>query len=274
MRERGRCGSIASLPLPTLTPMEDMQPPADNSRVRIAQGLAWLALALGLICGAAALLAGPGYRMDVLSLSAGIQTIRWAATGAIAGAVLALLALGLAWGLGVRSLRSFSVGALALNALVAGPPLYMYRLVQTLPHIHDVSTDTADPPLFVAVVPLRKGARNPVDYKTEAAAQQKSGYPNITPLVLDAQPSRSFERTERAARAMGWEIVTVSPRDLRIEATDTTLLFGFKDDIVVRVRPHAQGSIVDVRSLSRVGGSDFGANAKRIRAFLQKVAAG
>ena len=72
---------------------------------------------------------------------------------------------------------------------------------------------------------------------------------------------------------MGWEIVSVAPNELRIEATDTTLLFGFKDDVVIRVRPQAQGSIIDVRSLSRVGGSDFGTNAKRIRAFLRKVAA-
>jgi uncharacterized protein (DUF1499 family) len=73
---------------------------------------------------------------------------------------------------------------------------------------------------------------------------------------------------------MDWEVVSVSPTDLRIEATDTTLLFGFKDDVVVRIRPQAQGSIVDVRSVSRVGGSYFGTNAKRIRSFLRKLAPG
>jgi uncharacterized protein (DUF1499 family) len=161
-----------------------------------------------------------------------------------------------------------------LNAVVAGPPLYMVWQLQSLPRIHDISTDTDDPPNFVAVAPLRKDARNPLDYKPETAAQQKRGYPDIAPLRLDAAPSQSFARAERAARAMGWEIVSVAPNDLRIEATDTTLLFGFKDDVVIRIRPQAQGSVVDVRSLSRVGGSDFGANAKRVRAFLNKVAAG
>jgi uncharacterized protein (DUF1499 family) len=72
---------------------------------------------------------------------------------------------------------------------------------------------------------------------------------------------------------MGWVIVDVSRADLRIEATDTTLLFGFKDDIVIRVMPQPGGSRVDVRSLSRVGGSDFGVNAKRVRTFLKKLEA-
>jgi uncharacterized protein (DUF1499 family) len=72
---------------------------------------------------------------------------------------------------------------------------------------------------------------------------------------------------------MGWDIVATAPDKLRLEATATTLLFGFKDDVVVRVTPQAQGSIVDVRSLSRVGGSDFGANAKRVRTYLKRLAA-
>jgi len=65
--------------------------------------------------------------------------------------------------------------------------------------------------------------------------------------------------------------VAAEPEALRIEATDTTLLFGFKDDVVVRITPQAQGSVVDVRSLSRVGGSDFGTNAKRVRAYLRRL---
>ena len=70
---------------------------------------------------------------------------------------------------------------------------------------------------------------------------------------------------------MGWDVVAAAPEALRIEATDTTLLFGFKDDVVVRITPQAQGSVVDVRSLSRVGGSDFGTNAKRVRAYLGRL---
>jgi uncharacterized protein (DUF1499 family) len=76
-----------------------------------------------------------------------------------------------------------------------------------------------------------------------------------------------------AARALDWEIVASDAPAGRIEATATTMWFGFKDDIVVRVRPEAGGgSRVDVRSVSRVGQSDVGANAKRIREFIRRLA--
>jgi uncharacterized protein (DUF1499 family) len=91
---------------------------------------------------------------------------------------------------------------------------------------------------------------------------------------MSVPPAEAFARAERAARAMGWQIVAVAPEAMRIEATDTTLFFGFKDDIVIRVRPSEHGSVVDMRSLSRVGTSDVGVNAKRIRAFLARLSAG
>lgn len=117
-------------------------------------------------------------------------------------------------------------------------------------------------------------ARNPVDYPPGTAAQQRLGYPDIAPLPLELPPDQAFARAERTARAMGWQIVAVAPDALRIEATDTTLFFGFKDDVVIRVRAQARGSIVDVRSLSRIGGSDIGTNAKRVRRYLSRLAAG
>lgn len=252
--------------------MTDTDPRTGGRRARLGALLARLALAGALLCGAAALLAGPGYRIEWLSLGAGLQTIRWATIGALAGAVAALLGVGLLLHAGARRGLRTAALALLLNLLVAGPPLYLYRTVQQLPRIHDVSTDLDDPPRFVAVVPLRQGARNPVDYLPAAAAEQRRGYPDIVPLRLPQPPAQVFARAERAARAMGWQVVAVVPEDGRIEATDTTLLFGFKDDVVIRVRPQAEGSVVDVRSLSRVGGSDFGVNARRVRRFLQTLA--
>src|SRR5207237_3453093 len=103
--------------------------------------------------------------------------------------------------------------------------------------------------------------------------QQRTGYPDIAPLLLDRPPAQVFAAAERSARAMGWDIAAAVPEEGRIEATDTTLLFGFKDDVVIRVAPNAGGTRVDVRSLSRVGGSDVGVNATRVRSFLQRLAA-
>ena len=161
--------------------------------------------------------------------------------------------------------------ALVLAALIAGPPLYLYRQAGRLPSIHDISTDTENPPRFAAVVPLREGAPNGLEYRADEAALQRAGYPDIGPALLDVPPGRAFDLADQAARAMGWDIVAVSPPDLRIEATATTLLFGFKDDVVVRITPAPKGSRVDVRSVSRVGQGDIGTNAQRIRAYMKKL---
>ena len=252
---------------------EDLTTASARPERRLGRAAARFALAIGALCAAVALSAGPGYRMQLWSLSDGFTLLRWATFGAIAGAVVALLVLGLTWLARVPRGRVIAAAALVLNLLVAAPPLVLYRQAQGLPKIHDISTDTADPPAFVAVLPLRQGARNPVEYRADTAAQQRIGYPDIAPLRLDVPPAEAFARAERAARAMGWEVVAVVPSALRIEATATTLLFGFKDDVVIRIRPQGQGSLVDVRSLSRIGGSDVGANAARIRSFLGKLGA-
>ena len=252
---------------------EDLSTASARPERRMGRAAAWFALAIGAVCAAAALSAGPGYRIQLWSLSEGFTLLRWATFGAVAGAIVALLALGLTWLARVPRGRVIAAAALLLNLLVATPPLVLYRQAQGLPKIHDISTDTADPPAFVAVLPLRQGARNPVEYRADTAVQQKIGYPDIAPLRLDLPPAEAFARAERAARAMGWKVVAVVPDALRIEATATTLFFGFKDDVVIRIRPQGQGSVVDVRSLSRIGGSDVGANAARIRSFLGKLGA-
>jgi len=236
--------------------------------------LALLALVVGLVCAACALAAGPGYQMQVLSLGTGLQTIRWAATGAAVGAAVAVCSLVMLVVARGRQGRALAILALIINGVVAVPPALLYEHAQHLPHIHDVSTDTADPPKFVALLAIRTGARNAVDYSPQTAIEQHRGYPDIVPLKLGTSPADAFDRVVGAVRSMGWDVVSAVPSDLRVEATDTTLLFGFKDDVVVRVRPTREGSVIDVRSLSRVGGSDFGVNARRVRALLRKISEG
>jgi len=162
---------------------------------------------------------------------------------------------------------------LVASAAMLWLPWRWMQQARRLPPIHDVTTDTADPPVFVAVLPLRAGARNSAEYGGDSiAALQQRGYPDIRPLRLDVLPDSAFSRAEDAARAMGWEIVAADAAARRIEATATTRWFGFKDDVVVRVRPDGDtGSRVDVRSVSRVGRSDVGANAARIRAYLARL---
>jgi uncharacterized protein (DUF1499 family) len=243
---------------------------------RIGSVLAWVALIVALLCGVTELVAGPDYRMSWWSFGTGIVMIRWAASIALGAAVFGLIAALLAGYVGARSNVRTGLVALIAGLAVATPPVIMWSRVQQLPRIHDVTTDTDNPPAFVAVLPLRQDARNPVQYQAATAVEQRRGYPDLAAVVLPLPPAQAFARAESAARTMGWDIVAASPQDLRIEATDTSLMFGFKDDVVIRVAALADvgtpGSRIDVRSLSRVGGSDFGVNAKRIRAYLAKLA--
>jgi len=159
--------------------------------------------------------------------------------------------------------------ALAVIAVPASLVLANRKNAASLPPIHDISTDTDDPPVFVDVLPLRAEAPNPADHGGPAIAeQQHRAYPDLAPLVLDAAPAQAFDRAREAVADMGWTLVAADQAAGRIEATDTTFWFGFEDDVVIRLRPEGDGTRVDVRSVSRAGGGDLGTNARRIREFL------
>ena len=233
-----------------------------------------LALGLAVMAAAGVVLAGPGYRFGWWGLGPAFALLRSSAElGLWAGAV-AVVAIVV--GGAQRSRRRLGLGILALAIALAafGIPWRMQAQARRVPPIHDVTTDPEDPPAFVAVVARRSGARNPVEYAGPAvAAQQRRAFPDLVPLDLAAPPERVLPAAEAAARSLGWEIVAAAPAEGRLEATATTPWFGFKDDVVVRVRARGSGSRVDVRSLSRVGVGDLGVNAARVRAFLDRLRA-
>jgi uncharacterized protein (DUF1499 family) len=141
-----------------------------------------------------------------------------------------------------------------------------------VPPIHDITTDIADPPLFVRVAALRKPEDHPVAYDGPSVGeQQRRAYPDLVPLVLKAPHDKVFAAAQGVLASMGLEPVEADAAQGRIEATATSLLFGFKDDVVVRIADDPGGTRVDVRSKSRVGRNDLGVNAKRIRAFRVKL---
>jgi hypothetical protein len=164
------------------------------------------------------------------------------------------------------------LSACVIGAGVAYVPWQLQQQARSVPPIHDITTDTLEPPEFIAILPLRAGAANPPGYAGEEVARlQQEAYPDIRSYRLDAGADIAFERALAAARKMGWEIVAADPATGRIEATVTTFWYGFKDDVVVRVGAGNGGSVIDVRSKSRVGRSDLGANASRIRTYLETL---
>ena len=254
-------------------------PPPGVKRVspklsRVASRVARAGLGLTVLGALSLLLSGVGSRWDWWDFRTGFAIFRWTLYGGLGAAVVALAGLVLALLARAGRTALLSLATLALLAAVAVVPVTHLRAAGRVPPIHDITTDLDDPPRFVAVLPRRQGAPNSAEHGGAAlAAQQRAGYPDLGPARFTAPPDRVFARAVDVARDLGWEIVATVPAEGRLEATDRTRWFGFRDDIVVRVRPDGEGSRVDVRSVSRVGRSDLGTNARRIRGFVEALRA-
>ena len=241
---------------------------AGTLAARLAAALAIVAW-LGIPLAIAGRLAGLWSPLGALEIGFGILIV--AALLALVSALAGLWFGRRAQGDRPAFRRSMIAGIGALLILLF--PGYWINKARSVPPIHDISTDTADPPRFSAVLADR-AAENavPATYDPKVAALQKAAYPDIVPLLVAKPQGETFVKALAAAKAMGWRIDAAEAETGRIEATDITRWIGFRDDISVRVSPADGGrSRVDVRSLSRQGRSDIGANAARIRAYLRRL---
>jgi hypothetical protein len=237
------------------------------------------ALLIAVASVVAALLAAVGSGAGWWLFMTAFAILRIAFFAAIAAVVLAAVALFLGRRQGWRGNRTAWIALVVAGLFVA----YLVNQIadaRSVPAIHDATTDLADPPRF-AKLPLRadnleniadEGRPELARMKPEARwkALHRRAYADLRSVRLPAPVAQTTERAAALAKARGWEVVSADPGSGLVEATATTRFFRFKDDIVVRVRPDPAGggSIVDMRSVSRVGTSDLGVNAKRIRAFL------
>lgn len=191
--------------------------------------------------------------------------------------------ISLALAIAVRPHRGFIVAALAI-VIPATAGIYTKSVQKTagkLPFIHDITTDTQNPPTFSAAITDERAktrGANTLDYigkkdpreKKLVSVLQSRDYPEIRPLILSDDPDVVFGESKQVALQMGWDIVSEDVASGKIEAVASTFWYGFKDDVVIRVRPsEGGGSVLDIRSVSRVGASDLGANAARIKTFLK-----
>jgi uncharacterized protein (DUF1499 family) len=239
---------------------------------RLTAGLATAGLALTIFAGLGLLVSGPGHRSGWWSFGTGFGIMRWAAYGGIAAAALSAAALVLAPLRAQRRGMLRALVGLVIGLITVGLPAWYLQKARSVPPIHDITTDTEDPPAFETILPLRAQAPNPATYGGPAvAAQQREGYPDLAPADLPVGTEAAFDAALAAARELGWTVVAMDEVGGRIEGIDRTFWFGFADDVVIRIRPTDGGSRVDVRSVSRVGVSDLGTNAARIRAFLARL---
>ena len=233
-----------------------------------------------LVCAVVLLLvlvAGPlGYRFELAALGPSLLSLLVALVGAalvslgglflLVGAIRARLPAN-------RSMLLVAMGLCLIPVLVVAPWVVAGR---SAPPIHDITTDTRDPPAFTVLLEERKKSPNGADYGSAAwparklARAQQEAYPHVQPIISRLAVPDAVARAEAVLKDMGLDVAGVYPETGMLEATHTSLWFGFKDDLVVRVRPKARGSRVDLRSMSRVGQNDFGMNAKRIADFANR----
>jgi uncharacterized protein (DUF1499 family) len=195
---------------------------------------------------------------------------------ALVAIVLALGAFVVIWRQGLRGI-GLAVAALGIGVVMLAYPAYLAVLFYRLPAVNDITTDPTDPPRFEAIARLRPRGANPVAYPGAVYVKlQRATYPDIEPLIVSVPPSEAYEAALAVITKRKWLIVDVRPpltgrREGRIEAVVRTPLMGFRDDVVVRVRADEDGARIDMRSASRFGTHDFGANASRLRSLSSDI---
>ena len=195
---------------------------------------------------------------------------------ALVAMMLAFGAFVVIWRQGLRGL-GLAVAALGIGVAMLAYPAYLGVLFYRLPAVNDITTDPIDPPRFEAIARLRPRGANPIAYPGAAAMQlQRASYPDIEPLLVSVPPLEAYDAALAVITKRKWRIVDLRPpqtgrREGRIEAVARTPIMGFRDDIVVRVRSAEDGARIDMRSASRYGKHDFGANASRLRSLSNDI---
>lgn len=243
-----------------------------------------LTLALTIFTPLYFMIAAFGTKFGLFSMTFGFGklTYGWSKHVLMALALAGIISLLLA--IIIKPRKGFGVAgmALVLAVVAMGYGVSVGNAAQRLPFIHDITTDTQDVPTFTQAI-LSERAKtkgvNTTDYvgKTDkpngtlvsVLQSQAADYADIRPLILSDAPEVAFGQAKAAIKQMGWALKSEDVNAGILEATDTSFWYGFKDDVVIRIRPsEGGGSVLDVRSISRIGGSDLGANAARIRKFL------
>ena len=247
----------------------------DSKRAVFAPLTLWVVysvVAIAVVAFLAMLLPGPLYRIRVLSLGSAFRSIAYGAYGGMVAVVLGVVLLPVVSRARGPALRfSGPILAIVLGGIAWGIPYLWLKKAESVPPIHDITTDTRNPPQFLPdVVALRSAAHasNSTVYGgARVAALQRKAYPDIRPMLFGLPAAQVFSGALRGVKAMGWKLDSEYPSLGIIEASSTTLWFGFTDDIVIRIEPLSVGSRLDIRSESRIGGSDIGRNAARILRF-------
>ena len=236
------------------------------------RGLSWLALVLAVLATIAAFTGMTLARVDRIEKLDGFAALVLSTPVAAFALLIAIIALVLNWRAGWPARRAALLGFLIALGFV-GSLAVRVAMSAGAPMIHDATTDLADVPQFETIALPEDNLRG-LDNEAEWVALHEKGYPDLRSVVLDRTVEQTIRDAEVLARERGWTIRDVAPEEGRLEATAYASWIRFEDEVVIRARPDGAGrSLVDMRSVSRVGVGDLGVNAERIRDFLEDLAA-
>lgn len=226
---------------------------------------------MALFAGLLAVSAVVAYRLEWIGFQIAVPGLAIATLSGLLAAVSGVIAL-----FGMMRQRRSAMPALTsmlLGLVVAMPVLFSVLAGSGVPRIHDISTDLDHPPDFNVIKSLRAATDNPLDRKSPENLNQlqREGYPDLKSLMLNRSPEVVYEQALKLVESRGWHIAEASAAGGVIEATAITPIMAFKDDVIIRIQDTTQATRVDMRSVSRVGISDLGVNAKRIRHFLAEL---
>ncbi len=234
------------------------------------KALALTSMVLGLLGIFAPIVGAVGSRGGLWDFAVGLLMTPIGLVIALVGLLLGVFALIRLRKIGERLVLAAHGAGLSLFV-----SLYLASLVAQVflvPPIYNVSTDIDDPPRFVHAHSLRAEHENPLEYDSEVIGPlQREGYPQVKPLILELAPQEAYARVKQVLLDMGMELTRDDPATGEIEAVASTFWFEFKDDVIVRLREFEDGTRLDLRSVSRIGVSDLGANADRIMEVLKRV---
>lgn len=216
-------------------------------------------------------------RTRAADATAGLSVLGTAIFLACGALLLAGAAAVAIWRMGLRGV-GIAVATVFLALIVLAYPGWLAVQAVRLPVLNDISTDINDPPNFARSARALRGRNGfiPPDVAPERRLAQRRAYPLVQPINIDLEPEEVYQLVLRAAAALGWQVVDQIPPGGRagigrVDAVHRSLIMGLPDDITVRIRPLAAQTRIDIRSASRVGRHDFGANAARIMRFSQEM---
>ncbi len=218
-------------------------------------------------------IAAVGRRTEQIGVAATYGAIALGFAVAFLAVIAAIAALEGVWRDGRSGSRSALSGLLIGLAVLSLPAVGAWKAL-TYPALADISTDTDDPPIFIKALIARGPDSRPLTSPTEGQAElQREAYPDIVPRHYALEPGRAFDAALALIRDRGWPILDQRPPagpegDWNIEAVASTPIFGFRQDVIVRIEPDGDGSLVDMRCAARNGTHDLGAGATRIRDFF------